>query len=137
MKKYLPNLAAAFIFAVSAAIVLMPAQAASHSSFLQLGKSSAIQVQALKRVDYYGDDHYREEYYDYEDRHYPRKKCGYTRYRKKYVCEKAEPRCFKQRKCIWYYGREYCRYIRKCIRGERYCKWIRVPVRKCGYGNSW
>ena len=137
MKKYLHNLAATLILAVSAAILSTPTHAASPTSFLQLGASGAIQAQSLKRAGYDGGDHYRVDYYDYEDHHYPRKKCGYTRYRKKYVCEKAEPRCFKQRKCIWYYGREYCRYVRKCIRGERYCKWIRIPIRKCGYNYSW
>ena len=56
------------------------------------------------------------------DRH-----CGYH---KKYVCERTAPRCFKQRECIWYYGREYCRYVQKCVGGgDNYCKWIKVVAR--------
>lgn len=55
-------------------------------------------------------------------------------YKRKWVCEESEPRCFRQRDCVWNYGREYCRYVRRCNGGnDRYCKWITVPSSHCGY----
>jgi hypothetical protein len=55
-------------------------------------------------------------------------------YKRKWVCEESEPRCFRQRDCVWNYGREYCRYVRRCNGGgDRYCKWITVPSYHCGY----
>ena len=98
----------------------------------------------LQPAGYYGGYHHKKSYDDYEpeeyedgdDDEYKHKHkhkhehkhhgCG-GGYKQKYVCEHAEPRCFKQRECVWYYGREYCRYVRKCTGGEKYCKWISVP----------
>jgi hypothetical protein len=55
-------------------------------------------------------------------------------YKRKWVCEESEPRCFRQRDCVWNYGREYCRYVKRCNGGgDRYCKWITVPSYHCGY----
>jgi hypothetical protein len=76
----------------------------------------------------YGDDDYGDDGYKHHRHHY----CG-TRYENKYVCDQTEPRCFRQRECIWEYGREYCRNVRKCVGGERYCKWVPYPVNDCGY----
>jgi hypothetical protein len=71
----------------------------------------------------YGHD----EGYGYKKHHY----CS-THYEKKYVCDQTEPRCFRQRECIWNYGREYCRYVQKCVGGEKYCKWVSYPISDCG-----
>jgi hypothetical protein len=73
----------------------------------------------------YGDDDYDDR--DYSHKYYGRS-CGYPRYVQKYVCDQTVPRCFRQRENIWYYGREYTRYVRKCVGGENYCKWVSVPV---------
>ncbi|NJM35226.1 MAG: hypothetical protein HC850_11525 [Rhodomicrobium sp.] len=112
---------------------------------LPFKSASALSAETpLTLASYYGgysSQHNDEEYeeddgdYGYKRRHY---NCGsYVRYKKKYVCEHTEPRCFKQRECIWHYGREYCRYVKKCVGGEKYCKWISVPVKSCRCGNCW
>jgi hypothetical protein len=55
-------------------------------------------------------------------------------YKKKWVCEESEPRCRSARECVWYYGKEYCRYVRRCYGGgDRYCKWVSYPSHNCGY----
>lgn len=55
-------------------------------------------------------------------------------YRKKWVCEESEPRCRKARECVWYYGKEYCRYVRRCHGGgDRYCKWVSYPNHNCDW----
>ncbi len=74
--------------------------------------------------DGYGYDHYRKRYPDYHD-----EGC----YKKKWVCESSVPRCFKQRECVWYYGKEYCRYVHRCVGGgDNYCKWVSVHSYNCG-----
>ena len=55
-------------------------------------------------------------------------------YKKKWVCEESEPRCRSARECVWYYGKEYCRYVRRCYGGgDRYCKWVSYSSHNCGY----
>ncbi len=83
--------------------------------------------------DNYGHDGYGRDH-DYDHHGYGHgRECDYgPRYVRKYVCDQTEPRCFRQRETIWYYGREYFRYVRKCVGGENYCKWITVPVNDCG-----
>lgn len=127
MKKYISSLATALTLAIAAITYSAAAQAASYTPFSQLEASAAASSNLLKLVDY------DSEYYDSDDRH----SCDYTRYEKKYVCEHVKPRCFKQRECIWYYGREYCRYVRKCVGGDKYCKWVNVPVNDCECRNCW
>ena len=80
----------------------------------------------------YGDDNggYDRKYHkdDYPDG------CCKGCYKKKWVCEESEPRCRKARECVWYYGKEYCRYVRRCHGGgDRYCKWVSYPSHNCGY----
>ena len=103
------------------------------------------------RYDHYRDDHYGHEYkhddygsehdyrdhdggygYDHYRKHYPDYSEGC--YKKKWVCESSVPRCFRQRECVWYYGKEYCRYVRRCVGGgDNSCKWISVHSHDCGY----
>lgn len=81
--------------------------------------------------DYRPRKHYKHHYKPYK--HYEHQGCGYKRWKRKYVCDEPSPRCFKQRECIWHYGREYCTYVKKCIGGEQYCHWKSVPVQSyCG-----
>lgn len=91
-----------------------------------------------KKPEYYGGGGYNSggyagRSYGYHRKHYDedsREGC----YKRKWVCEESEPRCFRQRDCVWNYGREYCRYVRRCNGGgDRYCKWITVPSYHCGY----
>lgn len=73
---------------------------------------------------------YRRKHYD----DYPDRCCNNGCYKKKWVCEESAPRCFKQRECVWHYGKEYCRYVRRCHGGgDRYCKWVSVRSHHCGY----
>jgi hypothetical protein len=79
-----------------------------------------------------GDSGYRYHRKRHDD--YPDGCCNNGCYKKKWVCEESVPRCFKQRECVWHYGKEYCRYVRRCHGGgDRYCKWISVPSHNCGY----
>jgi hypothetical protein len=139
MKKYISGLAFAAIIGIASVLSSVAAKAAPYTSFEQLGSSAAAPENFVKQVGYYGDYYERDHYdrdkhgYDHDGGYY----CGYTRYEKKYVCESTVPRCFKQRKCIWYYGREYCRYVRKCVGGDRYCKYVNVPIKDCGCRNCW
>jgi hypothetical protein len=98
--------------------------------------------------DYYGENegrhkkHYEEDDDDggYEHkRHYrPERDCNKGCYKKKWVCESAEPRCRKERECVWHYGKEYCRYVRRCYGDTgQYCKWITVESNHCGYRRCW
>ncbi len=78
----------------------------------------------------HGEDHYRKRYPDYHDGC-----CNDGCYKKKWVCEASVPRCFKQRECVWYYGKEYCRYVHRCVGGgDNYCKWVSVHSHDCGGG---
>lgn len=92
--------------------------------------------------DYYGDDQSADDYDDTPKRDY--RSYRYDRkhdqdysdgcYKKKWVCEESEPRCRKARECVWYYGKEYCRDVRRCQGGgDRYCKWVSYRSDSCGY----
>jgi len=87
---------------------------------------------------YYPSDNDDGDGYRYRRKHhsdYPERCCNNGCTKKKWVCEESVPRCFKQRECVWSYGREYCRYVRRCHGGgDRYCKWITVPSQNCGCG---
>lgn len=153
MSRYIACLTAALLAGTIAFVTSFQAQAAPASAFSPLTSAIEVNSGALKLAGYYGnyrrrdynDDDYRDNGdddgydngdnndnydngHDYKGGH----SCGYQRYHKKYVCEQSVPRCFKQRKCVWYYGYEYCRYVKKCVGGhDKYCKWIKVPVRDC------
>ena len=75
--------------------------------------------------------------YRYHRKHhddYPNGCCDNGCYKKKWVCEESEPRCRKARECVWHYGKEYCRYVRRCYGGgDRYCKWISYRSHNCGW----
>jgi hypothetical protein len=103
-----------------------------------------------QKQDYYGGGYRRGEYgggqkygygdndggYRYHRKHYdyPDRCCNNSCYKKKWVCEESEPRCRKARECVWYYGKEYCRDVRRCHGGgDRYCKWISVRSGNCGW----
>jgi hypothetical protein len=89
------------------------------------------------RHKYYRRYH-QKRYYDQGDDYYERRSCGYKRWKRKYVCDEPYPRCFKQRECIWHYGREYCTYVRKCVGGQQYCHWKSVPsYRSCDDYNDY
>jgi hypothetical protein len=145
MRLSLNILAAILISATLSALSPMKAEAGAAAALHNTSSHASSQEQ-LTLAGYYGGGHgydYEEEdedggdygYHGYKRRNYH---CGsYVHYEKKYVCEQTEPRCFKQRECIWSYGREYCRYVRKCIHGEKYCRWISVPVKSCGCGKCW
>ncbi|WP_088347459.1 MULTISPECIES: hypothetical protein [Rhodomicrobium] len=137
MGRHLSCLLAALIVSAFALLAPASAEAASYPTAFAPALSEA----SFLKAGYYGG--YREDksYDDYDRRYdddngddgdeykYKRRyhHCGGAGYRQKYVCENNEPRCFRQRECIWYFGREYCRYVRKCVGGEKYCKWITVP----------
>ena len=153
MSRYIACLTAALLAGMIAFVTSFHAQAAPASAFSPLTSAIEVNSGGLKLAGYYGnyrrrdynDDDYRDNGdddgydngdnddnydngHDYNGGH----SCGYQRYHKKYVCEQSVPRCFKQRECVWYYGREYCRYVKKCVGGhDKYCKWIKVPVHGC------
>ena len=154
MKQFLTAFAAA-LFAIIASISFsLQANAASYIDYKSLkssaySSSSRIQQVHYDRHSHHDEDYYDDDYYDEDDyrprhhykrkhhkrkyhkrHHYKRKRC-YTKYVSKYVCEQPEPRCLRQRECIWSYGREYCRYVRKCSRTEKSCKYVKVPKRRC------
>jgi hypothetical protein len=135
MKQSLFLLAALFV--ASLLSVLSPADAEAASLRLSMPAAPAqAQSSLLQLAGYYGGHHQKsyddDDGYGHGDDGYGHgRHCG-TSYAKKWVCEQTEPRCFKQRECIWYYGKEYCRYVHKCVGGERYCKWVHVPVPDCG-----
>jgi hypothetical protein len=89
-----------------------------------------------RRYKNHDDDGYRG--YRHDKKHYDHSGgCGYKRWKRRYVCDEPSPRCFKQRECIWNYGREYCTYVRKCIGGgEQYCRWKSTPYSYCGGGDD-
>lgn len=138
MRRHLPLLIAA-LFA-SALTFLVPARAeAGPAMSLATWATPLPTASAIATPVYYGGSHHSKSYEDHDDGDYGdyedeydgykrkhRKHCG-GGYHRKYVCEHTEKRCFKQRECVWYYGREYCRYIRKCVGGKKYCKWVNVP----------
>jgi hypothetical protein len=157
MRRNLTFLASALISGLIGLAMLGTAQAAQFSSSLaSVGQPPALIQLAGYYSDSNGDDDegYRYKYsrryqekhhYDNDDdghdngdggynRHREYQSCGYKRWKRRYVCDEPSPRCFKQRECIWHYGREYCTYVRKCIGGEQYCRWKSVPsYRNCGY----
>jgi hypothetical protein len=121
---------------ISALIAVLAVSSANAASYTHTGDNFAsVQTSSLLTLaGYYGGGHDDEDNDDgYHDEPQEHNGCGHTRYKKKYVCEQDEPRCFKQRDCIWYWGREYCRYVRKCVGGQRYCRWVKTPV----HGNCW
>ena len=142
MRRHLTFLIAAL---VASALALFAPASAEATPYTAFSAPSGIEAALLQPAGYYGGYHNKKSYDDYEPeeyddgddegyhkhkpkRHHEHKHqgCG-GGYKQKYVCEQAEPRCFKQRECVWYYGREYYRYVRKCHGGEKYCKWISVP----------
>ncbi len=137
MKKYASYFAAALIAGLITVLSPLQANAGPVAALTALAVPFAV-ADTVQLAGYYGpyagerDD---EGGYDDEDRGYDghgERYCS-THYVKKYVCDQTEPRCFRQRECVWYYGREYCRNVRKCVGGEKYCKWVSVPVEDCGY----
>ena len=75
-----------------------------------------------------GHGYHRKDHEDYPDG------CCKGCYKKKWVCEESEPRCRKARECVWHYGKEYCRYVRRCHGGgDRYCKWVSYRSHNCGW----
>ena len=137
MSRYIACLTAALLAGTIAFVTSFHAQAAPAFAISPLTSAIEVNSGALKPAGYYGNYRrrdYNDDYDNYDNDHdyNGRHSCGYKRYHKKYVCEHSVPRCFKQRKCVWYYGHEYCRYVKKCVGGgDKYCKWIKVPVRGC------
>ena len=81
-----------------------------------------------------GEGYGGEKYGDGDDNGGYHNGCCKGCYKKKWVCEESEPRCRRARECVWYYGKEYCRYVRRCHGGgDRYCKWVSYPNHNCGY----
>ena len=147
MRRIAPLLAAALLAGVLTIFIPLQAQAGATLPIAASAATLQIDVGLITPAGYYGgyqqkndyddegDGYGGDNYDDYGDHSYKPDHHSYCspRYEKKYVCEQNEKRCFKQRECIWYYGREYCRYVEKCVGGERYCKWVDYPVRDCGY----
>ena len=144
MRRSLPLLAAALFAAITALLTPMKAEAGSvvawSSPPLQAKRkpgcspSPATMAAIIARATtiMMADNGYDGNGYGHGYGYSHGHDCGYPRYVQKYVCDQTEPRCFRQREAIWYYGREYLRYVRKCVGGENYCKWITVPVNDCG-----
>jgi hypothetical protein len=148
MRRYLAFLSIAFLSGLLALGSHGQAHAGAYSSAVAAPLAGP-STDLLYLAGYYGNgggsdyedyDGYRyrhKQIYDNDDNGgdgYPDGGCGYGHYKKKYVCDEPYPRCFKQRECVWNYGREYCRYVRKCVGGQQYCRWIKVPVWGCGNG---
>jgi hypothetical protein len=162
MTRNLPLLAAALCAGMLALLAPLSTQASPYAALGQAvaAPQSATLLQAgyYGGGDYYGDDQKSDDYDDNQKHdyyggkqdyyggggyrhHYPKHHdeyqngcCSNSCYKKEWVCEESVPRCFKQRECVWHYGREYCRYVRRCHGGgDRYCKWISVPSNSCGY----
>ncbi len=135
MKRYTACLVSALLAGVLSLYSTAQAKAASHAVFSQLASPIGAGSDALQLAGYYDNYDRRDDYdgdYGEDDDYDDGGHCGYTHYKRKYVCDETVPRCFRQRKCIWWYGREYCRYGQKCVGGnDRSCKWIEVPVRSC------
>ncbi len=143
MRRIAPLLTAALLAGVLTIFIPLQAQAGATLPIAASAATLAIDAgltpigyyDGYQKDDYndegdgYGDNDEGYGHHSYKPKHHSY--CG-TRYDKKYVCEENEKRCFKQRECIWHYGREYCRYVHKCVGGERYCKWVHYPVRDCG-----
>lgn len=140
MRLTLPILAAAVIAIAASVLAPVQSEAAPFASQSNLSAVTEVENGVFQRASYYGgyrDRHY-DDHDDYNDHDYHG---GYDRYdhghhchrkyKKRWVCDQTIPRCFRQRECIWHYGREYCRYVKKCVGGEKYCKWIKVPVKDC------
>lgn len=136
MKHFLTALAAALFAAIASISFSLQANAGSYIDYNTLKNSaysSSLQHNVHHTRRYYNDDYdnYYEEEDDYYPRdHYERNRC-YTEYVSEYVCKTPKPRCLKQRECVWYYGEEFCRYVRKCAHTEKKCKYVKVPRRKC------
>lgn len=156
MRRNLSLFAAALLSGLLAVALLSPANAGSlpASSLSSINASPALLQLAGYYSDGYSSDddggdgykysrrYHQKRYYDNDDdgddgydgyrrhkKHYEYNGCGYhKRWKRRYVCDEPSPRCFKQRECIWSYGREYCTYVRKCIGGEQYCRWKSVPT---------
>jgi hypothetical protein len=138
------------LFAALIAAVMMsfsPNQAVAGAIPAQIGavQASSLDATLLKAGYYGGGDYYGKKHDNYEaedeeedyGKHRHRKSqgcCNNGCYKKKWVCESAEPRCRKERECIWHYGKEYCRYVRRCYGDSgQYCKWISVKSNNCGW----
>ena len=147
MKQFQIALAAIVFAAIASMSFSMQANAASYIDYKSLKSSvhssSSLETAHYERRSHYDDDYYEDDYEDddyyddyrprkhYKREHYkPRKRC-YTEYVSKYVCKQPAPRCLKQRECIWWYGEEFCRDVRKCSHTEKTCKYVKVPKRKC------
>jgi hypothetical protein len=135
MRRIVPLLAATLFASLLTVLLPLRAEAGASLPLLKPAAAAASQTGLLQLAGYYGGYHTKQYGDDYDDggydHHQQHHYCG-TRYESKYVCEQTEPRCFKQRECIWHYGHEYCRYVHKCVGGERYCKWVKYPVEDCG-----
>jgi hypothetical protein len=157
MSRYISCLAAALLAGMISLVTGLQAQAAPASPFSQLTSDIEPELGALTLAGHY--PHYRRHIIEEDEGEVgdegeegeegeegigdegdgegdegddPQPSCSYTGYQQKYVCESSVPRCFKQRECVWNYGREYCRYVQKCVGGgDHRCKWINVPVRSC------
>ena len=153
MKQFQTALAAVLFAAIASISFSLQANAASYLDYKSLKPSA--ESSAFLKAGYYGrgndyddeeeyEDDYEDEGYendDYEEdyrprKHYkrkyhkPRRHC-YKEYVSKYVCDQTVPRCLKQRECVWHYGKEYCRYVRKCAHTEKTCDYVKVPKRRC------
>lgn len=152
MKKFQTAFAAVLFAALASISFSLQANAASYIDYKSLKPSAESSV--FVKAGYYGggdyddeeeyEDAYEDEGYDdsdYEEdyrprKHYKRKyhkhrKSCHTEYVSKYVCDQTVPRCMKQRECVWWYGKEYCRYVRKCSHTEKTCDYVKVPKHRC------
>lgn len=166
MKPYISYLAAALCAVMLTLLSPARADASQYGALAQAISASQAQAAMLLQPVYYGGGDYHDEQksddddgykqddyrpekkyhhgdnddsYGYRRKHhsgYPERCCNNGCTKKKWVCEESVPRCFKQRECVWHYGKEYCRYVRRCHGGgDRYCKWISVPAHNnCGCG---
>ena len=145
MTRFFSNLTAAAFAAIFALAATSGAHAAPNGGYGSLKSAYGFEAALLRAAHYpsayHEDDYEEDDYYEDEDdyrprkyykreRYTPRKRC-HTEYVSKYVCEQPVPRCLKQRECVWYYGKEYCRYVRKCAHTEKSCSYVKVPRRKC------
>lgn len=93
--------------------------------------------------DYDDGDHYSRRDWDYGRRRHHghghdgyggHSRCGHSGYTKKRVCSRTRGHCYKRRECITHYGKEYCRYTRRCEPGYSTCKWVTVRHHDRGCG---
>lgn len=139
MNRFMPVFIAMLFAAITAIAASGGANAASAGAQLSPIAADVSNDRMLTRVDHHdgyddGDHYTRRSNWSYGRRHHDHghdgrrghSRCGHSGYTKKRVCQRTRGHCYKQRECITHYGKEYCRFARRCEPGYSTCKWVTV-----------